>query len=76
MTTCNNQRTTQVIFLGYFVNCTPTSVHFRIFSKEMGDFLVLSPTTMMHFVGSPKVSFVQEFALCKQLEQSLPLTLK
>ena len=30
----------------------------------------------MHFVGSPKVSFVQEFALCKQLEQSLPLTLK
>ena len=30
----------------------------------------------MHFVGSPKVSFVQEFALCKQLEQSLPLTPK
>ena len=30
----------------------------------------------MHFAGSPKVSFVHEFALCKQLEQSLPLTLK
>ena len=24
----------------------------------------------MHFAVSPKVSFVQEFALCKQLEQS------
>ena len=31
VTTCNNQGATQDTFLGYFVNCSPTSAHFRIF---------------------------------------------
>ena len=43
---------------------------FVFLKKIRGSFSSLNPMHNDAFAGSPKVSFVQEFSLCKQLEQS------